>query len=163
MGSFGLGWSGLCYSRPQPKEEEDFRKIAEIAVQGPSRTAYENESDGILRSIYDSFVENTMAERLIARVNVRNVNRVSAVQEMKPLEAGHYNCMISEVASKTRHSGHTPKGVSRKFNIGIERAKKTIKVTTHKRNSSCCASITPSISCIPHAVQSEAAQWSVLL
>ena len=40
--------------------------------------------------------------------------------------------MISEFASKTRHSGHTPEEVSRKFNIGIERAKETIKVTTQK-------------------------------
>ena len=40
--------------------------------------------------------------------------------------------MISEVASNTRHSGHTPREVSRKFDIGIERAKETIKVTMQK-------------------------------
>ena len=73
-----------------------------------------------------------MTERLIATVNVRNVNRVSAERDPKPLKEGHYNRMISEVASKTRHSGHTPEEVSRKFNIGIERSKETIKVTTQK-------------------------------
>ena len=114
------------------KEEEELRKIAEIVVRGPSRTAYKNEYDGILRSIFDSFVERTMTERLIASVNVRNVNRVSVVRDPKPLEAGHYNCIISEVASKTRHSRHTPEEVSRKFDIGIERVKETIKVTTQK-------------------------------
>ena len=51
-----------------------------------------------------------------------------------PLKVGmdHYNGKVSELASNTRNSTHTAEEVSRKFNIGIERAKTTIKVTTQR-------------------------------
>ena len=66
-------------------------------------------------------------------MNVQKANRVSTVQSSTPLEMRNYNRRISEIESKTRHSTHTPEELSRKFNIGIERAKETIKVTTQKR------------------------------
>ena len=51
-----------------------------------------------------------------------------------PLKVGmdHYNGKVSELASNTRNSTHTAEEVSRKFNIGIERAKITIRVTTQR-------------------------------
>ena len=51
-----------------------------------------------------------------------------------PLQVGmdHYNGKVSELSSNTRHFSHTAEKVSRKFNIGIERAKTTINVTTQR-------------------------------
>ena len=73
-----------------------------------------------------------MKERLIAIMNIRKANRVLMVQAATPLEMRHYNRRVSKIASNTRYSTHTPEEASRKFNIGIERAKETIKVKTKK-------------------------------
>ncbi len=91
------------------KEEEDSRMICEIARQPP---AHEFKIDHIMGDLGDVFVERSMTERLVANINVRQVSQVN------------------EVVSKTRHLAITPEEVSRKFNIGIEKAKQTLKVTT---------------------------------
>ena len=44
----------------------------------------------------------------------------------------HYHGKVSGLASISRHSTHTAEEVSWKFNIGIESAKTTIKVTAQR-------------------------------
>ena len=51
-------------------------------------------------------------------------------EEQKPLLPNHYSIRVSKIASKTQHSVHSSEEVSLKFNIGIERTKETLKVTT---------------------------------
>ena len=73
-----------------------------------------------------------MTERLIASVNIKGVKKVKPREEQKPLLPNHYSIRVSKIATKTRHSVHSPEEVSRKFNIGIERSKETFKVNTQK-------------------------------
>ena len=91
-----------------------------------------HETDIHLGGISDWTVEQTMAVRLIASVNIKGVNKVKPREEQKPLLPNHYSIRVSKNASKTRHSVHSPEEVSHKFNIGIERDKETLKVTTQK-------------------------------
>ena len=65
-------------------------------------------------------------------VNIKGVNKVKPREEKKTLLPNHYLIRVRKIASKTRYSVHSPEEVSRKFNIGIERAKETLKVTTQK-------------------------------
>ena len=123
--------SSVRLAEVRTKEEEECRKICEIARQDPTSVF---EIDRIMGDIGDSFVERTMTERLIASVNIRHPNKppVQLKCALPPLPQDHYNRLASEMASKTRHSVLTPEEVSRKFNIGIEKAKDTLKVTTQK-------------------------------
>ena len=70
-------------------------------------------TDRIMGGIGDMFVDIAMTERLITSINVRYVN---------------FNAM----ESKTIHSVITPEEVYLKFNIGIDKAKKTLIVATWK-------------------------------
>ena len=115
----------------QTKEEEGFRAISVIA-RAKKPPLLKQETDIHLVRILDWLIEQTMTERLIASVNIKGVNKVKPREEQKPLLPNHYSIRVSEIASKTRHSVHSPEEVSRKFNIGIERAKETLKVTTQK-------------------------------
>ena len=115
----------------QTKEEEEFRAISEIA-RANKPPLLTHKLDIHLGGISDWLVEQTMTERLIASVNIKGVNKLKPREEQKPLLPNHYSIRVSEIASKTRHSVHSPEEVSRKFNIGIERAKETLKVTTQK-------------------------------
>ena len=111
------------------KKEEEFRNIGEIVMQPQDR---DFETDKIMGGISDLFVEQAMAEMLIANVNVHKVKKMSISEKPEALASDQYNRRVSEMASNTRHSSHTPEEVSRKFNIGIEKAKETITVTTHR-------------------------------
>ena len=120
--------SSVQLSQIRTKEEEGCRKICEAAQQDPTSVF---EIDQILGEIGDSYVERTMTERLI---NVRAPNPIPKPRRepLPPLPKDHYNRLASEMASKTRHSAITPEEVSRKFNIGIEKAKETLQVTTQR-------------------------------
>ena len=123
--------SSVRLAQAQTKEEEGCRKICEISMKDPTSVC---EIDQIMGEIGDSFVERKMTERLIANVNVKEANRapVKRQVELPPLPSDHYNRLASELASKKRHSAITPEEVSRKFNIGIEKAKETLRVTTQR-------------------------------
>ena len=84
-----------------------------------------HETDIHIGGILDWLVEQTMTERLIASVNIKGVNKVKLREEQKLLLPNHYSIRVREIASKTRHSVHSPEEVSRKFIIGIERSKET--------------------------------------
>ena len=61
--------------------------------------------------IGDVFVDQAMTEQLVAIINVRYMK-------------------VKAVESKTRHFIITPKEVSRKLNIRVEKSKDTLRVTT---------------------------------
>ena len=113
----------------QIKEEEAFREISEIA-RAKKPPLLTQEMNIQLGGISDWLVEKTTTERLIASVNIEGVNKVKPREEQKPLLPNHYSIRVSKIASKTQHSVHLPEEVSLKFNIGIERTKETLKVTT---------------------------------
>ena len=119
------------------REEVVFYRIAEIEVKEKIPT---NEIYRVLGSIPNLLVEITMTERIIAQVNVTEGNPMPIPMTENPFTNStppqvvmdHYHGKVSELASNTRHSIHTAEEVSRKFNIGIEGAKTTIKVTTQR-------------------------------
>ena len=77
------------------------------------------------------FMEQIMTESLIARDNIRNINKVQRVAEgLHSLEPDYFK--VNEIASNARHTSITSEQVARKFNIGIDRAKETLKVTMQK-------------------------------
>ena len=115
----------------QTNEEEEFRAISEIA-RSKKPPFLTHKTDIHLGRILDWLVEKTITERLIASVNVKEVNKLKPRKETKLLLPNHYSIRFSEIASKTQHLVHSPEEVSRKFNIGIERTKETLKVTTQK-------------------------------
>ena len=100
----------------QTNEEEEFRAISEIA-QAKKPPLLTQKTDIHLSRILYWLVEQTMTERLIVLVNIKGVNKVKPREEQKPLLPNHYSIRVSEIASKTRHSVHSPEEVSRKFNI----------------------------------------------
>ena len=81
-----------------------------------------------------------MTESIISQVNITEgdpmpmATTTNPFTNSTPSQVGmdHYHGKVSELDSNTWHSTHTTEEVSRKFNIGIERAKATIKVTTQR-------------------------------
>ena len=96
----------------------EFRAISEIA-RAKKPPLLKQETDIHLVRILDWLIEQTMTERLIASVNIKGVNKVKPREEQKPLLPNHYSIRVRKIASKTRHSVHSPEEVSCKFNIGI--------------------------------------------
>ena len=78
-------------------------KVAQVTIKGSV-----SEADCVLASISDSLVEERMAQQLISSVNVKT----------------------SQLVSNTRHSKVTPEHLSRTWNVGLDTAKKTLKMTT---------------------------------
>ena len=121
----------VCLQAIRTKEEEELRAISVIA-RAKKHSLLTHKTDLHLGGISDWLVEQTITERLISLVNVKVVNKVQPRKEPKPLLPNHYSIRVSKIASKTQHAVHSPEEVSRKFNIGIDIAKETLKVTTQK-------------------------------
>ena len=92
------------------KEEEEIHKKCEIARD--PKFCY-LETDRILGGIKDVFVERATKELFVASIKVGDVK-------------------LKTTKSKTRHSVITPEEMSWKFNIGIDKAKEMLKLTTQK-------------------------------
>lgn len=69
----------------------------------------ESESDQILSDISSIYSHAKIANRAAQSVHI-----------------------VSQVASKTRHSKVTPEHLARAWNVGLDRAKETLRVTTQK-------------------------------
>ena len=76
-------------------------------------------------------VDQNLCETMLANINVIDAN-------------------VSAIASKTRHSKHTPERVSEVFGIGLDKAKIMLQVTTKKRDS---ARSTPNLTSIQDEAQ----------
>ena len=92
------------------KEEEESRKICEIELAPKYR---ELETDRIMGGIGYVFVEREMTEQPFASINIRDVK-------------------VKAMESKTRDYIIKPMEVSRKFKIGINKAKDKLLVTIWK-------------------------------
>ena len=87
-----------------------------------------HESDLVLGSICDSLVADKAVERMISAVTVHSV---------RPRENGKKKATrgprtMSKVIANTRHSVITAEHIARTFNIGLNKAKETLRVTTQK-------------------------------
>ena len=81
---------------------------------------YHGETDVTLSQISGVYDAQNFCERLISTVNI-----VMAYHE--DLDAWEEQWRVSGVISNDRHSTVTPEEVARKWNIGLEMAKKTMK------------------------------------
>jgi hypothetical protein len=106
---------------PKTKEEATFRTIKAITVN-PNPTAYDNvsESTTVLSSISTAYEDQLFCRKVIASVNVATAHREDNGQS------------VSAVLTNERHAGITPENLARKWNIGLETAKKTLQVTTQR-------------------------------
>lgn len=81
-------------------------KISRNKANNINRDINQHETDMIMKSICGGYVEQELAERMIARVR------------------------IGEVHSKGRHSTHSPEHIAKIFRIGLDKAKMMLERTT---------------------------------
>ena len=74
----------------------------------------------LISEVYDAW---NFCERLISSVNI-------AMAYHDDLDAWEEQWKVSSVISNDRHSRVTPEEVARKWNIGLETMKNTLRVTT---------------------------------
>ena len=86
-----------------------------------------HESDLVLGSICDSLVADKAVERMISAVNVHSVRPKNGKKK-----ATRGPRTMSKVIANTRHSVITAEHIARTFNIGLNKAKETLRVTTQK-------------------------------
>ena len=98
-------------------------KSASRVCKKRKRDPIEYESDLVLGSISDSFVGETMYERLVSSVKV-------VYPRSKRAETKHWKKKMAAKASKastnSRHSAITPDHLLRILNIGIDKAKQML-------------------------------------
>ena len=108
------------------KEEEEYSnlvslvRISDVNIEAyPSEPQLINtyETDLVLSSISSSLTLETMVPRMVAAIQV-----ASHIREEQP--------KTSSVESNKRHSAVNAEELSRKWGIGLETARKTLKVTT---------------------------------
>ena len=112
---------------PRSKEEEEYKRIiASVRVNSvdvnanpsePQVFQSVHESDVILSSVSSALSDETMVPRLVASVKIATYMR-------------NDDSSASSVATKGRHSAVNAEELSRKWGIGLETARKTLKVTT---------------------------------
>jgi len=104
--------------------DERTGRTASAVISGQDR--FLGKPDPIALSISDAFDYRTLADRLIASVQIASSNRtVVSVNSGDALGA-------KAVLSLSRHSKVSPEELSRKWGCGLETAKRTLKVTTQK-------------------------------
>jgi Fe2+ or Zn2+ uptake regulation protein len=84
---------------------------------------YRGETDITLSLISEVYDARNFCERLISSVNIATAYR-------DDLDAWEEQRKVSSITSNDRHSRVTPEEVARKWNIGLETAKNTLRVTT---------------------------------
>ena len=100
------------------------REVSELRKQ--QKTAYldpEPEVDQVLNTISSAMTKKTMCERILESVNIATAFRddVDKMEETR---------RQATVLSEDRHSKVSPEELARKWNIGLDTAKKTLQVTT---------------------------------
>jgi hypothetical protein len=83
------------------------KEINEVVSQGDGDET--NESKEVLTTISGIYTSETYATRILKSVRI-----------------------VEQVASQSRHSKVSPENIARKWNIGLDRAKDTLRVTTQK-------------------------------
>ena len=104
-------------------------KLSQVSTVEPNCVSdYPCETDMVLNSICPTLVWSSMNKRLIASVKVDAPSNIAR----KAMATKSLEIRESEVLSKTRHSVITAEHIARTFNIGLDKAKKTLEVTTQK-------------------------------
>jgi len=99
-------------------------RTASAVISGQDR--FLGKPDPIALSISDAFDYRTLADRLVASVQIASSDRsMASVNSGDALGA-------KAVLSLDRHSKVSPEELSRKWGCGLETAKRTLKVTTQK-------------------------------
>ena len=86
-----------------------------------------HESDLVLGSLCDSLVADKAIAKMISAVNVHSVRPRNTGKRV-----AHGPRTMKKVIANTRHSVITPEHIARTFNIGLNKAKETLRVTTQK-------------------------------
>ena len=89
----------------------------------------EHESDLVLGSISGSFVVDTMYERLVSSVRVTYPTSKRRKENNGTKKSAR---KANKAISNSRHSIITPEHLARTLNIGLDKAKQMLKVTTQK-------------------------------
>ena len=89
----------------------------------------EYESDLVLGSISDSFVTEMAYERVVSSVRVE-YPRLKRTD--KKITAHGKESSIRKIVTNTQHSVITPEHLTRTLNIGLDKAKLMLRVTTQK-------------------------------
>ena len=104
-------------------------KSASRVCEKQKRDPIEYESDLILGSISDSFVDEIMYERLLSSVRV-------VYPRNKRVETKHWKKKMAAKASKvitnSRHSVITPEHLLQTLDIGLDQAKQMLQVATQR-------------------------------
>ena len=88
-------------------------------------TPVEYKSDLVLGPISSSFVADTIFKRLVSSVQVSYPSRKMSSSKLKAAKA-------SKAITNSRHSRIIPDHLDRVMNIGLDKAKQILKVTTQK-------------------------------
>ena len=105
-------------------------KLSQVMTRDPVCVSdHPCESDEILGSICPTLVASSMNSRIINSVKIEAMSITARYK----LGVKNHSQTISEVLSKTWHSVITPEHISRIFNIGIDKVKTTLAVTTQCR------------------------------
>jgi hypothetical protein len=117
---------------PNSSEEEEYnRMVSSVHINHetvhcnpnePQMNFDAHESDIVLASVSSTLTMETMLPRILSSI------RVATYLPQNPQEDDDRK--ISAVGSKTRHSDVTPEELSRKWRVGIDTARQTLKVTT---------------------------------
>ena len=99
------------------------------ALEKRKRSPVEYESDLVLGSISGSFVCETAYERLISSVRVEYPRSKRSASKAVAHGKGR---TIRKMVANTRHTVLTPEHLARTLNIGLDKAKTMLKVTTQK-------------------------------
>jgi hypothetical protein len=124
-----VDWDPLNLNlHPRSKEEEEMnRLVASVRIHDvvvdarPNESQIRNpthESDVILSSVSSALTDATMVPRMIASIRVATYLR----EDDEPT--------VATIGSKQRHSAVNAEELARKWRIGLETARKTLKVTT---------------------------------
>ena len=97
-----------------------------LVTNRPLSTVDVSESDIILSSISCTYSPKLFVQQVISRVNIATSSR------LKQDATTGTGTSIAATASSERHAKLTPEGLAKKWQIGLETAKRTIEVTTQK-------------------------------
>jgi len=128
--------------RLQSREENELRTIrslisgmrrsqvatAQMKVK-ESRAVMNGQVEGELGKISTTLLEKEFCRGLISAVNVGTVYREDVDEA---IEANRQQNKVATVGTRNRKSQVTPEELARKWNIGLETAKNTLRVTTQK-------------------------------
>ena len=89
-----------------------------------------HESYLILELITDSLVSDTALDQLISEINVKEAAPTRVSNNKDKSKIARKNGTISKVLSNLRHSLMTPEHLARTLNIGLDKSKKMLRVTT---------------------------------